>query len=90
MLSPGFYTGKIVWSLAMLMIIRTNEDSLGKVKSNQLPEPNRTEQKLLQPGQRKKEGRDQESIQSSTIPDPGYQWESDNFTIGLVTKVSVS
>ena len=29
----------------------------------------------------KKEGRDQESIQSSTIPDPGYQWESDNFTI---------
>ena len=29
----------------------------------------------------KKEGKDQESIQSSTKPDPGYQWESDNFTI---------
>ena len=29
----------------------------------------------------KKEGKDQESIQSSTTPDPGYQWESDNFTI---------
>ena len=28
-----------------------------------------------------KEGKDQESIQSSTTPDPGYQWESDNFTI---------
>ena len=28
----------------------------------------------------KKEGKDQESIQSSTTPDPGYQWESDNFT----------
>ena len=28
-----------------------------------------------------KEGKDQESIQSSTTPDPGYEWESDNFTI---------
>ena len=28
----------------------------------------------------KKEGKDQESIQSSTTPDPGYQWESDNVT----------
>ena len=26
----------------------------------------------------KKEGKDQESIQSSTTPDPGFQWESDN------------
>ena len=26
------------------------------------------------------EGKDQESIQLSTTPDPGYQWESDNFT----------
>ena len=30
----------------------------------------------------KKEGKDQESIQSSTTPDTGYQWEIDNFTIG--------
>ena len=29
----------------------------------------------------KKEGKDQESIQSSTMPALGYQWESDNFTI---------
>ena len=29
----------------------------------------------------KKEGKDQESILSSTTPDPGYQWKSDNFTI---------
>ena len=29
----------------------------------------------------KKEGKDQESIQSSTTPDPGYQWESNNVTI---------
>ena len=31
----------------------------------------------------KKNGKDQESIQSSTTPDPGYQWESDNFTISV-------
>ena len=29
----------------------------------------------------KKEGKDQEAIQSSTTPDPGYQWESYNVTI---------
>ena len=29
----------------------------------------------------KKEGKDQKSIQSSTTPDPGYQWESDNITL---------
>ena len=29
----------------------------------------------------KKEGKDQESIKSSTTPDSGYQWESDNVTI---------
>ena len=29
----------------------------------------------------KKEGKDPESIQSSTTPDPGYQWESGNLTI---------
>ena len=29
----------------------------------------------------KKEGKDQDLIQSNTTPDPGYQWESDNFTI---------
>ena len=28
----------------------------------------------------KKEGKVQESIQSSTTADPGYQWESDNVT----------
>ena len=28
-----------------------------------------------------KEGKDQESIQLSTTPDPGYQWEIYNFTI---------
>ena len=28
----------------------------------------------------KKEGRDQESIQSSTTPDPGYKWKNDDVT----------
>ena len=27
------------------------------------------------------ECKDQESIQSSTTPGPGYQWESDKFTV---------
>ena len=35
----------------------------------------------MQYKQIKKEGKDQESIQSSTTPDPGHEWESDNFTI---------
>ena len=30
--------------------------------------------------QSKKGCKDQESIQSSTLPDPGYQWESDKLT----------
>ena len=29
----------------------------------------------------KRDGKDQESIQSSTTPDPGYQWKRDNITI---------
>ena len=35
----------------------------------------------IQVKQSKKLGKDQESIQSSTRPDPGYQWESNNVTI---------
>ena len=31
--------------------------------------------------QNKKDGKDQESIQSSTTPDPGYQWESNKLTV---------
>ena len=31
--------------------------------------------------QSKKDGKDQESIQSSTTPDPGYQWESNTLTV---------
>ena len=33
--------------------------------------------------QSKKEGKYQESINSSPTPDPGYQWKIDNFTITL-------
>ena len=32
--------------------------------------------------QSKEDGKDQESIQSSTTPDPGYQWESNKLTVG--------
>ena len=31
--------------------------------------------------QSKKDDKDQESIQSSTTPDPGYQWESNTLTV---------
>ena len=31
--------------------------------------------------QSKKDGKDQESIQSSTTPDQGYQWESNKLTV---------
>ena len=31
--------------------------------------------------QSKKDGKDQESILSSTTPDPGYQWESNKLTV---------
>ena len=31
--------------------------------------------------QSKKHGKDQESIQSSITPDPGYQWESNKLTV---------
>ena len=42
----------------------------------------RTAQSLLtgRTIQSKKDGKDQESIQSSTTPDPGYQWESNKLT----------
>ena len=33
-----------------------------------------------------KEGKDQESIQSSTTPDPGYQWESDNSQLDITNE----
>ena len=31
--------------------------------------------------QSKKDGKDQESIQSSTTPEPGYQWESNKLLV---------
>ena len=37
--------------------------------------------KTYQDLQSKKEGKIQESIQSSITPDPGYKWESNNVTI---------
>ena len=38
-------------------------------------------QEIVSDFSEKKEGKDQESIQSSTTPDPGYQWESNKLTI---------
>ena len=40
-------------------------------------------QTVLTEGVQSKLGcKDKESIQSSTPPDPGYQWESDKLTVG--------
>ena len=36
----------------------------------------------------KKEGKDQESIQLSATPDPGYQWEKDSVTIRRQTRAN--
>ena len=38
----------------------------------------------------KKEGKYQESIQSSTTPDPGYQWESYNVTVRHTSQTNES
>ena len=40
----------------------------------------------IQADQSRKEGKDQESIQSSTTPDPGYQWESDNLKFDITNR----
>ena len=34
----------------------------------------------------KKEGKDQESIQSSTTPDPGYHWESETLQLDITNE----
>ena len=55
---------------------------LKDLKPHKAAGPNQIKRLVLQS---KKEGKDQEPTQSSTKPDPGYQWESDNFTINLDT-----
>ena len=51
--------------------------------SPKYPLPQRSESNNIGdwPNQSKKDGKDQESIQSSTTPDPGYQWESNKLTV---------
>ena len=49
-----------------------------KYPLRQRSESNNTGDWLIQS---KKGGKDQESIQSSTTPDPGYQWESNKLTV---------
>ena len=50
--------------------------------SPKYPQPQRSESKKIGYWliQSKKDGKDQKSIQSSTTPDPGYQWESNKPT----------
>ena len=64
---------------SLLDIRKCNKRSHGKRKKRNLKRRNR--HSLTFSDLSKKEGKYQESIQLSTTPDPGYQWESDNFTI---------
>ena len=48
-----------------------------KYPLSQRSESNNNDDWLIQS---KKDGKDQESTQSSTTPDPGYQWESNKLT----------
>ena len=58
----------------LFVCLKKKEMTIIVMFSNTSPERVHTKQS-------KREGKDQESIQSSTTPDPGYQWVSDNFTI---------
>ena len=51
--------------------------------SPKYPVPQRSESNNIRDWliQSKKGAKDQESIQSSTTPDPGYQWESNKLTV---------
>ena len=40
----------------------------------------------VQPHLSTKEDKDQELIQSSTTPDPGYQWESNKLTVDITNE----
>ena len=42
--------------------------------------------KSMAKGQSKKDGKDQETIQSSTPPDPGYHMENNKDTINITNK----
>ena len=51
--------------------------------SPKYPLPQRSESNNISDwlNQGKKDDKDQKSIQSSTTPDPGYQWESNKLTV---------
>ena len=58
----------------------TSADPTNK-KTNDTNPSNSTIIRLFWYCKSKKGCKDQESIQSSTTPDPGYQWESDKLTV---------
>ena len=69
----------------LLVHTRGQGSSLNKATMNRQESMKNTKHNYKNDPQKKhiskKEGKDQESIQSSTTPDPGYQLESDNVTI---------
>ena len=78
---PSYY---ISLCIAQVYILEGNSTKIVKEKLTELIEQtfNRKDPVYLAWNEKsKKEGKDQESIQSITTPDPGYQRESDNVTI---------
>ena len=55
-----------------------NSTFFSKISTTSTSESNNIGDWLIQS---KKDGKDQESIQSSTTPDSGYQWESNKLTV---------
>ena len=66
------------WYCARLTHSRNTALGSGSFCNSKYPLPQRSESNNIGDWliQSKKDGKDQVSIQSSTTPDPGYQWES--------------
>ena len=71
-ISNGILTKfKLVQAYIVVLLICKNKEDPLKIKSTRVVTTNYKSKKWC---------KDQESIQSSTTPDPGYQWESDKLT----------
>ena len=77
-------TGTVhVWHLRETQLLEVVVFAIQLFFSPKYPLPQRSDSNNIGDWliQSKKDGKDQESIQSSTTPDPGYQWESNKLTV---------
>ena len=72
-----------VWRLRETQLLEVVDFAMRLYFSPKYPVPQRSESNNIGDWliQSKKGGKYQESIQSSTTPDPGYQWESNKLTV---------